>query len=112
MLTLGRKTRTTFPVKINNNLQCNALCDTGAARSCMSYEKFFPLGLELDNRIVPQVCTASGTDMGTVGFATLHFPINNYPFTQQFIVYHRQTRLLILGQDFSIHNCTGCDWTP
>ena len=39
----------------------------------MSYETFFSLGLELDNRIVLQVCTASGTDMGIVGFATLIF---------------------------------------
>ena len=77
----------------------------------MSYETFFSLGLELDNRVVPCMCTASGTDMGAVGFATLDFSINNYPFTQQFIVCHRQTRPLILGQDFSIHKCTGCNWT-
>ena len=23
-----------------------------------------------------------------------------------------QTRPLILGQDFCVHHCTGCDWTP
>ena len=48
----------------------------------MGYKTFFSLGLELDYRVVPQVCTASGTDMGAVGFATLDFSINNYPFTQ------------------------------
>ena len=54
---------------------------------------------------------SSGTDMGAVGFTTLDFCINNYPFTQQFIVCHSQTRPLILGQDFLIHNCAGCDGT-
>ena len=33
------------------------------------------------------------------------------PFTQQFIVCHRQTRPLILGQDFSICYHAGCSWT-
>ena len=68
----------------------------------MSYETFFSLGLDLDDKTVPQVCTASGTDMGAVGYTTFDFQINGHPFTQQFIVCHRQTRPLILGQDFSI----------
>ena len=78
----------------------------------MSYETFFSLGLEMDNRTVTQVCTASRTDMGTVGFTMLSFHINNHPFIQQFIVCCRQTRSLILGEDFLIHNYTVCDWTP
>ena len=112
VLTLGRRTETIFPVTINPKLQINALYDTGAARSCMNYETFFILGLELDNQTVPWVCTASGTDMGAVGFAMLSFHINNHPFTQHFIVCRRQTRNLILGQDFLICNCAGCDWIP
>ena len=99
VLTLGRRTGR-FLVIINPKLQINPLYDTGAARSCMSYEIFFSLDLELDNRTVPQVCTASGTDMGAVGFATLSFSINNQHFTQQFIVCCRQTRSLILGPRF------------
>ena len=35
-------------------LQINALYDTGAARSCMNYETFFTLGLDLDDRKVPK----------------------------------------------------------
>ena len=58
-------------------LQINALYDTGAARSCMSYETFFNLGLDLYDRTVPQVCTASGTDMGAVGYTTFDFNNNN-----------------------------------
>ena len=77
----------------------------------MSYETFFTLGLDLDDKTVPQVCTASGTDMGAVGYTTFDFQINGHPFTQQFIVCHRQTKPLILGQDFSIHDCAGWSWT-
>ena len=49
--------------------------------------------------------------MGAVGFATLAFSIKQHPFVQQFIVCQQQTTLLILGQDFSTHNCVGCEWT-
>ena len=50
--------------------------------------------------------------MAAIGFATLTFAINNHVFTQQFIVCRRQMRPLILGQDFCVHHCTGCEWTP
>ena len=51
ILTLGRRTGT-FRVTINPKLQINALYDTAATRSCIRYEAFFLLGLELDNRRV------------------------------------------------------------
>ena len=60
----------------------------------------------------PHVRTASGTDMGAIGFTTLMFAINGHIFTQQFIVCRRQTRPLILGQDFCVCYCTSCEWTP
>ena len=46
------------------------------------------------------------------GNITLMFAINGHVFTQQFIVCRSQTRPLILGQDFCVHYCTGCEWTP
>ena len=49
--------------------------------------------------------------MEAVGYTTFDFQINGHPFNQQFIVCHRQTRPLILGQDFSIHYHAGCSWT-
>ena len=49
--------------------------------------------------------------MGAVGYTMFDFQINGHPFTQQFIVCHRQTRPLILGQDFSICYHAGCSWT-
>ena len=77
----------------------------------MSYETFFFLDLDLDDKLVPHVCTASGTDMGALGYTTLDFQINGHSFTQQFIVCCRQSRPLILGQDFCIHYHTSCDWS-
>ena len=103
---------TTFPVTINSQVNINALYDTGATRSCMNYDTFFNLGLDLDDKPAPHVRTASGTDMGALGFATLTFAINYHVFTQQFIVCRSQTRPLILDQDFCVCHCTACEWTP
>ena len=100
-----------FPVEVSPSVQVNTLYDTGAAKSCMNYETFFLLGLGLDDKLVPHICTASGMDMGALGFTTLDFQINGHPFTQQFIVCRRQSRPLILGQDFCIHYHTSCDWS-
>ena len=58
------------------------------------------LGSNLDHLV------ESGTDMGAIGFTTLTFAINNYVFTQQFIVCQSQMRPLILGQDFCVCHCT------
>ena len=105
-------TGTTFPVAINLQVNINALYDTGATKSCMNYDTFFSLGLDLDDKLAPHVKTASGTDMGAIGFVTLTFAINKHVFTQQFIVCRSQMRPLISGQDFCVHHCTGCEWTP
>ena len=88
-------TGTTFPVAINSQVNINALY----------------LGLDLDDKAAPHVRTASGTDIGAIGFTTLTFAINQYVFTQQFIVCRSQMRPLILGLDFCVCHCTGCDWT-
>ena len=103
---------TTFPVAINSQVNINALYDKQATRSFMNYDTFFSLGLDLDDKPAPHVRTASGTDMGVIGFVTLTFAINNHVFTQQFIVCQSHMRLLILGQDFCVHHCTGCEWIP
>ena len=105
-------TGTTFLVTINLQVKVKALYDTGAARSCMNYDTFFNLGLDMEDKPAPHVRTASGIDMGAIGFTTLMFAINNHDFTQQFIVCRSQTRPLILGQDFCASHCTGCEWTP
>ena len=105
-------TGTTFPATISSQVKVNALYDTGATRSCMNYDTFFNLGLDLDDKPASHVRTASGIDMGAIDFSMLTFTINNHIFTQQFIVCRSQTRPLILGQDFCVCHCTGCEWTP
>ena len=52
----------------------------------MSYETFFFLDLDWNDKLVPHVCTAAGTDMGALEYTTLDFQINGHSFTQQFIV--------------------------
>ena len=91
VIILGRTTGTTFPVAINPHMNINTLYDTGAARSCMNYDTFFSLGLDLDEKAVPHVRTASGTNMGAIVFATLTFAINKHIFTKQFIACRSQT---------------------
>ena len=105
-------TGTMFPVTINLQMGVNALYDTGATRSFMNYDTFFNLGLDLDDKPACHVRTASGTDMGAIGFTMLTFAINGHIFTHQFIVCRSKTRPLILGQDFCVCYCTGCEWTP
>ena len=68
-------TSTMFPVTINSQMEVNALYDTGATRSCMNYDTFFNLGLDLDDKPAPHVRTASGTDMGVISFTTLTFAV-------------------------------------
>ena len=46
----------------------------------MNYETFLNLGLDLDDKAIPHLQIAPGTDMGPTGFA-----INKHVFTQQFI---------------------------
>ena len=88
-------TGTTFPVSINLQVNINALYDTGSTRSCMNYDTFSNLGLDLDDKPAPHVRTVSGTDMEAIGSATLTFAINNDVLTQQFIVCRSQMRPLI-----------------
>ena len=101
-----------FPVTVNLQVEVNTLYDTGATRSCMNYDTFFNLSLDLDDKPAPHVRTASGTDIGVIGFTMLTFAINYHIFTQQFIVCRSQTRPLILGQDFCVCHCTGFELTP
>ena len=46
----------------------------------MNHDTFFNLGLDLDDKTIPCIRTASGTDMGAIGFTTLTFAINKYIF--------------------------------
>ena len=92
----------------NRNLSINALFNTGASKSVMSYNTFEKLKLEeLDSRSLPHVVGASGESLGALGKTSCKIKINNRTFTQTFIVCEHLKRPLILGRDFSIQNHMG-----
>ena len=77
---------TTFPITFKNNLDYNALYDTGAGASLINYSAYEALGQDLGTGYQPFVKNASGEDMGALGQVTCTFTINSQPFTQSFIV--------------------------
>ena len=111
---IGSCTGTVFEIfaNKNKNLSINALFDTGATKSVMSYNTFEKLKLkELDSRSLPHVVGTSGESLGTVGKTSCEIQINNMTFTQNFIVCEHLKRPLILGRDFLIQNHMGISWT-
>ena len=111
---IGSRTGTVFEIFANNNknLSINALFDTGASKSVMSYNTFKKLNLEkLDSNHLPHVVGASGESLGALGKTICEIQINNTIFTQTFIVCEHLKRPLILGRDFSIQNHMGISWT-
>ena len=109
-IAVGPATGTVFPISCNN-LNINALYDTGASMSCMSLKTFDSLKLNLTKERFPLVVTATGTSMDPIGFTQCTFFINRHSFTQKFIVCTNQTRPVILGKDFAARNCIGVIWT-
>ena len=107
---MGPATGTVFPINCNN-VNINALYDTGTSMSCMSLKTFDSLKLTLTKERFPLVVTATGTSMDPIGFTQCAFLINRHSFTQKFIVCTNQTRPVILGKDFSARNCIGVIWT-
>ena len=86
---IGSRTGTVFEIftNKNKNLSINALFDTGASKSVMSYDTFEKLKLEeLDLRGLPHVVGASGESLGTLGKTSCEIQINNTTFFQTFIV--------------------------
>lgn len=94
-ITLGKATDPTFPIDFGNKCY-NALCDTGAGCSLISYSTYEALGLDLDKGYQPEVRTATGKNMGALGQITCTFTINNAPFMQSFIVCRYMMRPVIL----------------
>ena len=79
----------------------------------MNYDTFFNLGLDLDDKATSHVRTASGTDMGAIGFTMLTFAINQYVFTPTVhCVQEPDKTSYSRSRIFCVHHCTGCDWTP
>ena len=105
---------TTFPLNIetrHKKLQFFALMDTGAKHSCINYNTFRKLNVQLTQREVPKVMGADGGDLGSMGTVELTLNIGANKVAQDFIVCRELRRNIILGVDFTKRNCAGIQWT-
>ena len=80
-------------------------------RSCINYNTFHKLNVQLTQREVPKVIGADGTDLGSMGTVQLMLRIGSSKVTQDFIVCRELRRNIILGVDFAKQNCAGIQWT-
>ena len=104
----------TFTLNIetrHKKFQFFALMDTGAMRSCINYNIFRKLNIQLTQREVPKVMGADGSDLGSIGTVELTLNIGANKVAQDFIVCRELRRNVILGVDFSKCNCAGIQWT-
>ena len=80
-------------------------------RSCINYNTFRKLNVQLTQREVPKVIGADGGDLGSMGTVQLMLAIGSSKVTQNFIVCRELRRNIILGVDFAKRNCAGIQWT-
>ena len=105
---------TTFPLNIetrHKKLQFFTLMDTGAMRSCINYNTFRKLNVQLTQHEVPKVMGADGGDLGSMGTVDMTLNIGMNKVAQDFIVCRELRRNIILGVDFAKRNCVGIHWT-
>ena len=103
-----------FPLNIetrHKRSQFFALMDTGSIRSCINYNTFRKLNVQLMQHEGPKVMGADGSDLGSIGTVELTLSIGANKVTQEFIVCRGLRRNTILGVDFAKHNCAGIQWT-
>ena len=104
----------TFPLNIetrHKKSQFFTLMDMGAMCSCINYNTFRKLNIQLTQREVPKVMGADGGDLGSMGTVELMLSIGANKVTQDFIVCRELRRKIILGVDFAKCNCAGIQWT-
>ena len=110
-----QKRGTSFPdaVRTNKHFEhCFALMDTGASRSCISYRMFSKIKKpKWSSKPVPRVCTADGSDLGSLGRIELQLKLGDKEVIQDFVVCRQLKRDIILGADFGKNNCAGVEWT-
>ena len=103
-----------FPLNIETRHKRSkffALMDTGAMRSCINYNTFCKLNVQLTQHEVPKVMGADGGDLGSMGTVKLTLSIGVNNVAQEFIVCRELRRNIILGVDFAKCNCAGIQWT-
>ena len=80
-------------------------------RSCINYNTFRKLNVQLTQHEVPKVIGVDGGDLGSMGTVQLMLGIGASKATQNFIVCRELRRNIILGVDFAKRNCAGIQWT-
>ena len=70
-------------------------------RSCINYNTFRNLNVQLTQHEVPKVIGADGGDLGSMGTVQLTLIIGSKKVTQKFIVCRELRRNIILGVDFA-----------
>ena len=80
-------------------------------RSCINYNTFRKLNVQLTQHEVPKVIGADGGDLGSMGTVQLTLIIGSKKVIQKFIVCRELRRNIILGVDFAKRNCAGIQWT-
>ena len=79
-------------------------------RSCINYNTFRKLNVQLTQWEVPKVIGADGGDLGSMGTVQLTLGIGSSKVTQNFIMCRELRRNIILGVDFAKRNCAGIQW--
>ena len=80
---------TTFPLNIetrHKRSQFFTLMDTGAIHSCINYNTFYKLNVQLMQHEVLRVMGADGGDLGSMGTMELTLSIGANKVAQEFIV--------------------------
>ena len=80
-------------------------------RSCINYNTFHKLNVQLTQQEVPKVIGEDGGDLGSMGTVQLTLGIGSGKVNQNFIVSRELRRNMFLGVDFGKCNCAGIQWT-
>ena len=100
-------------IKTNGNYEHTfALMDTGASQSCINYTTFLKIrNPRWSTTSTPQIFTADGSDLGSMGIVQLMLKLGDKDVFQDFVVCRQLKRDVILGADFGKQNCAGVEWT-
>ena len=79
--------------------------------SCIDYNTFRKLNVQLTQHEVLKVMGADGGDLGSMGTVELTLSIGTNKVVQEFIVCRELRRNIILSVDFAKHKCAGIQWT-
>ena len=108
---IGSTHGATFPVTAQDT-EVNALVDSGAGKSCMSYDMYLTLDLPPIQERVLNVVGAQGGSLEPMGIVQCPFSISKKQFQSEFIVCRALRRPMVLGLDFWRKYAIGFMCTP